>query len=247
MAMESLTYDRVQAYAEEIPPQELETWQPRKILAFLLQIDPNADRPSTLAVGVEEVPGVPAKELTSMGSEEVLDLRTLKKHYDALGSYLHTSTLKELRKGRGWNPEKLRKRCVQIAKICNQVLASPVWNIRFGSLAILPSCSRCEANPVRVRFPRSSESVEASCFSCGAGYIVIAENDSQVRWKPRQMVLKCPNPACEAEAVIWEDEFVVGACWTCEGCADSFVLRIGIAKDLTDASSEELGGRNERS
>lgn len=38
-AMEALTYDRAQAYAKEIPPEEMATWQPDKVMKVLLEID----------------------------------------------------------------------------------------------------------------------------------------------------------------------------------------------------------------
>ena len=58
MAMESLTYDRALAYNAEFPPCEYETWQPRKVMAILLEIDPNADKDSSLAFGIEPSRGV---------------------------------------------------------------------------------------------------------------------------------------------------------------------------------------------
>jgi hypothetical protein len=39
MAMESLTYDRALAYKDEFPPAEYQAWQPRKVMALLLEID----------------------------------------------------------------------------------------------------------------------------------------------------------------------------------------------------------------
>src|SRR2546429_3472132 len=99
MAMECLTYDRALAFKDEFPPSEYDTWQPRKVMSVLLEIDPTADKDSSIAVGVEAVPGVPAASMQSLGSEKVLNLGMLRKHYDALGSYLHVPTLKQSRDG----------------------------------------------------------------------------------------------------------------------------------------------------
>ena len=41
MAIESITYDRALAYKKEFPPREYETWQPKKVMAELLDIDPS--------------------------------------------------------------------------------------------------------------------------------------------------------------------------------------------------------------
>lgn len=99
MAMESLTYDRAKAYKDEFPPDEYETWQPRKVMAVLLEIDATADKDSTLSYGIEETPGQPASQMTMLGTETVLNMETLRKHYDALGSFLHVPTLKQTKSG----------------------------------------------------------------------------------------------------------------------------------------------------
>lgn len=56
-AMEALTYDRAQAYVQEIPPDEMATWQPDKVIKVLLKIDPTADSSYTLSIGEEPYPG----------------------------------------------------------------------------------------------------------------------------------------------------------------------------------------------
>jgi len=40
MAIESLTYERTQAYREFLPPENIAAWQPRRVLEALLEIDP---------------------------------------------------------------------------------------------------------------------------------------------------------------------------------------------------------------
>ncbi len=133
MAMEALTYDRALAYKDEFPPNEYETWQPRKVMAVLLEIDPMADKDSSLAIGIEDQNGAPAPEMNSLGSEKVLDLRTLNKHYDALGSYLHVQSMKKVRTGKTLDFSKMRERCEKIATFVAQVLSSPVFNVTLGS------------------------------------------------------------------------------------------------------------------
>ncbi|MCK1288940.1 hypothetical protein IVB41_34080 [Bradyrhizobium sp. 44] len=39
-AMEAITYDRAQAFKEDLPYEEYRTWQPRKVVAVLAGIDP---------------------------------------------------------------------------------------------------------------------------------------------------------------------------------------------------------------
>ena len=57
------------AYEDEFPPAEYEAWQPRKVMAILLEIDPNADKDSSLAFGIEPALGVTPDEMQSLGTE----------------------------------------------------------------------------------------------------------------------------------------------------------------------------------
>ena len=84
MAMESITYERAKTYSAEIPPDEYATWQPRKIVQLLLEIDPNADKDSSLSYAIEDEFGKLGKNVSGLGTEKVLSLAAIKKHYDAL-------------------------------------------------------------------------------------------------------------------------------------------------------------------
>ena len=160
MAMESLTYDRALAYKDEFPPAEYQAWQPRKVMALLLEIDPNADKDSSLAFGIEPALGVTPDEMQSLGTECVLNMATIKRHYDALGSYLHVPTIKQRKDSAKLDPVKFRARCDEIAAYLTDVLASPMWNATIGifvsprlhemrpsgpqAYAAWQSCGRCD-------------------------------------------------------------------------------------------------------
>jgi len=124
MAMEAITYDRALSYKDEFPPNEYETWQPRKVMLVLLDIDPMADKDSSLAIGIEEQYGGPAPKINSLGSEKVLGMSMLKKNYDALGSYLHLQSMKQARVGAILDLNKVRTRCEEIAVFISRVLSS---------------------------------------------------------------------------------------------------------------------------
>lgn len=226
MAMECLTYDRAHGFKDEFPPDEYDTWQPRKVLAVLLEIDPLADKDSTLAVGAEAVPGVPAASMQSLGSERVLSLGMLRKHYDALGSYLHVPTLKQSRDGPPLDFKKLRSRCEEIVSFVEQVLASPIFNITLGNFAEL-ACMEC-GRRMRKRLPHGEKEVKADCFECDASYTIIVESDGKVLWKPHQQHVRCANPSCERTIVVWDRELRVGGGWECEACHGRNVLGLGV-------------------
>ena len=96
MVMEALTYDRALAYKDEFPPNEYETWQPRKLMAVLLDINPVADQDSSIRFGVEEEYNGTSPAMRSLGSEKLLNMATLKEHYDAPDSVITLRELQEI-------------------------------------------------------------------------------------------------------------------------------------------------------
>ncbi len=209
MAMESLTFDRAASFKDEFPPDEYETWQPRKVMALLLEIDATADKDSTLSVGLEGSPGEPPVEMSVLGAEKVLNMETIRNHYDALSSFLHVPTLKQTKSGKMHDMKKLRVRCMEIACSIEDVLASSVHNVRLGNYASI-ECHEC-GKVIRKRMPRNAESVECRCFSCVASYTIKSVNPQQVFWDPQVHDVKCGGDNCDHKISIWRREIVVGA------------------------------------
>jgi hypothetical protein len=168
LAMEAVTYDRALAFKAEIPPEEYKTWQPRKLMQVLHDIDPTIGLTSSIAIGVQDDPHTPAppERMQFLGTDKVFTLQDLKANYDALGSYLHMPSLDQIQKDHAPDPSKLRLRCKSVIALLDAVLASKVWNSTFGVFAQLDQCMRC-AKPVRKRIPHGQSQVEAVCFECG--------------------------------------------------------------------------------
>jgi len=229
MAMEALTYDRAKAYEAEIPPNELSTWQPRKLMELLIEIDPRAGNDSSLSFGSEETPGVAATKMHFLGSEKVLSLAVLKKHYDALGSFLHLPTLKQMEGGGDIDWTKVRMRCDEIASAVEEAVASPVFNITFGEFSQI-ACAEC-GQPVRKRVPPGLAGASASCFNCGVGYRLKPAPGDQVEWIPDQQEVKCGTEGCDHVFAVWKSHIAVGRHWTCPKCQTRFRIGLGYFAD----------------
>ncbi len=225
MSMEALTYDRALAYKDEFPPEEYETWQPRKVMAVLLDIDPMADSGGSIAVGVQDQIGAPATKMTELGTEEILSMKVLKNHYDALGSYLHIQSIKQSKKG-SLNYEKIRKRCEEIAGFIETVLSSPVFNVTLGSFSST-TCMEC-GKTIRKRIPVGQTEIEARCYECNAEYTLSFEENDKVKWTPHQHEIECANENCHEKIIVWRHEFAVGKYWKCKACKgqNTFVFSI---------------------
>lgn len=234
MAMEALTYDRALAYKDEFPPTEYETWQPRKVMSVLLEIDPTADMDSAIAGGIEEECGVTAPVMTPLGTEKVLNMAILRKHYDALGSFLHVPSLKQSRTGKVQNFQRMKARCEEIATSVRAVLSSPVFNITFGNFASV-DCIAC-GKRIRKRMPHGESEVSAECFECGASYSVVAKGSGEVEWQPRQHEYECTNASCKKKIYVWHHEVEAGRHWVCDGCGGQNIFVLGIRYKAQDGT-----------
>lgn len=94
-AIEYLTYNLVQVYKDELPYEMLKKWQPKELLVEMRKVDPHADCSSQLFFGPEVVPGEPPPDegWKSLGEEHRFSMEWATKNHNALGSYLHASTI----------------------------------------------------------------------------------------------------------------------------------------------------------
>jgi len=195
-------------------------------MELLLEIDPNADKDSSLALGIEETPGVPASVMHSIGSEKVLNLKQLKKHYDALGNFLHVPTLKQSTAG-PIDHAKRRERCEQISKFIDDVLKSPVWNSTLGIFAET-ECEIC-GETIRKRIPHGAEKLSAKCFGCKATYTVTDAGAGRTHWQLDMVDVSCANPNCHNVTHILHHELKEGSTWTCRDCGGRNRISLGVA------------------
>lgn len=196
-------------------------------MEMLLDIDPTADSAFTLGIGVEEESGTASPVMSVLGAESVLDLKALKAHYDALGSYLHLPTWRKLSVGGKHDLARLRERCQEIADLVQAALRSPVFNVTLGTFSDI-TCVRCD-KPVRRRLPPDRGEVEARCFACGAPYLVRDAGDGRATWQPLQERVSCPVDRCNEASHIWRDHVKRGESWNCRGCGTRLTIRLCIA------------------
>ena len=223
LALEALAYARLDTFEDLFRSDREMAWQPKQVLQALERMVPGATQPSSLAIGVEEVYGVESPSMRSLGTDDPLDTATVRKHYDALGSFLHMPTRKQLNQGRAPDLGKLRGRCGDLVLRLGQVLSSPIHGLRFN-LAVDFPCERCDVK-VSLNLPIESH-LEVSCVTCGAQYLVKTElKKSTVQAMYRKM--RCHRDECERFLTIWNDELVVGKLITCESCG--FEHEIGLS------------------
>ena len=146
----------------------------------------------------------------------VLSLSILKRHYDAVGSYLHMPTLRQIEAEGTQSSDRLHARLQEIVTYVDRVLKSPVFNINFGTFAAI-DCKRC-GQIIRCRMPHSGGIARAVCRECLAPYDVEKVGDNAVQWKPLQLAVPCANADCGTTGYLWSDDLKPGLVWTCAAC-----------------------------
>ncbi len=222
-ALEALTYDRAKAFKDDLPETEYSTWQPSKLMKVLFEIDPKILMTSTISFAPQADEGMPAPRGSGilLGTDTPLTISDIKRRYDALGSYLHVPTIKQLAAGRTPEYGEVRAKCEEVLEIAEGVLRSKVWNCTLGHHGHLEKCMRKKCGrPIRVRFPIGEETVIVKCHNehCPATYEVTAGEGSVSVWKPIFHDFPCSSDGCDEKIRLWDSEVKEGEKWRCSKC-----------------------------
>lgn len=226
MALESLVYERALNYKNELSPKKLSTWQPKKLLDLLLQIDPFADQSCSVSFAVEDEASPTDSTYKTLGNQRLLSLKEIKKYYDKTGSYLHTKTIEQSNRPSA-SPSKIRSLCIELVALIDEVLSSSIINFDFRSTAST-TCQECKNKIIRRLTPDISELI-ANCINCSASYRVTISKKEQVCWEPLQKEINCQSKDCDGSHVIWVNELKLGARWKCIKCEGVHEITPGIA------------------
>ena len=233
LALESLIYEKASCYQGELPENKISTWQARKLLQYLLEIDPDADKSSSLAAGVEENYGVEPPNMQFIGTENVLNLGTLKKYYDRIGSYLHSPTLKQLKNDKLHDKGKIRNHCNSLVSEIEKVLSSHVFNMNFKN-AVEFECFSCNENVLR-RVNDDSDLIKAECINCAATYNLARQKDGSFNIRELRTAIACSNNECSYRMLIWDKDLKIGFQWKCNQCETESEFVLGIKQNISVA------------
>jgi DNA-directed RNA polymerase subunit RPC12/RpoP len=235
MAIEALTYERLEAYLSEVSNDVMKKWQPKQVLAELLFVDPTADSSGQLWVGREDQPGVPAKDMKFLGTDERFTVKWATKAHNTLGGFLHEPTIAQLQAGKE-NEATIRERAAEIVTELERVLSATLSNVNFGVFCTIP----CECGFTirrKEEFVRRGEN--AVCASCGRIYEVsIKEETRQFAYKLARVNYECAN--CKTEQWIARHELdkePVLVCSTCDSKAK--VVRVFSLEEVPVKSAAE--------
>jgi hypothetical protein len=230
MALEALVYENAARFADELTSQELQLWQPPKLLDRLLEIDPLAD------LGIEmKVLDPRSGEWVSLGRENKIGLSLLKRHYHALGSHLHSPTLRQILNKREPTKQKLRTLCEECLADVRRSLESSLWGMDLRPLGTaVAECTGCGATlqrrlnaladgPQREK-PRPAF-ITVECSSCPASFEVRLSGERETTWREQRWYGTCPFHECDGVHEMWTRQLSDGVSSTCPKCSRVSKLR----------------------
>lgn len=226
MALENLVYKKATYFQEELSQDVLRTWQPKKLLEHLIELDPLVDKPLNISVGIEEVCGESANKMKFMGIDRNISLREIKKYYHRIGSFLHAPTVEQIKAGQVADSNKIRERCTEVVEILKQVFSSPIFNSDFKTLSSI-ECKGCGNKIVRRIHPKKN-TVIAHCIHCKASYELTQTNEKSIKWSPMRREIDCPNESCSQKTLLWEKQVELDNHWTCDGCGSQNILSLSV-------------------
>ena len=133
MAIEALTYQVLQAYLSEVPTEAMKQWTPKKVMAEMLDVDPNADKSSTLFIGEEATPGVASDKMEFLGEDKRFTIKWGNKAHNALGSFLHEPTIAQFEKGDGDQEAAARAKVAEIITLLDDILSTSFMQFNMGN------------------------------------------------------------------------------------------------------------------
>lgn len=219
ICMEHLTYQKLRAYENVVPADIQAIWQPPQAVRALLQFEPNADKSVEIRFGLEDVPGMPAKEMHPLGTHSALGIGWLRKHYNKLGGYLHAASTQSERKIADLDTVAYLQEVIQDleAPVASTILGASfraVWSVM---------CTQC-GKPVAGNAEVLKKGGLAVCFTpgCNTEYIASEQLDGTIVFKA--LLVHFPCARCKHDIAIQPKKLDEGARFQCPACNQRHVI-----------------------
>lgn len=213
MCMEAITYEKLRASAKHIPEDLLRMWQPPQAVKALLEYEPNTDKGYTLYAGVEDVPGVPAKEMKYIGAHKPFKLKWLRKNYNKIGKFLHFPNGPE----DDLNIVKAKTYLNSVVSQIEDVLSSNITGGWLSEVNVF-ECELCN-KPIIVGNPKLEKTNSAVCLNpnCGGEYFAEKVKNGW-EFKLKISEFECVN--CGSLNPVENRKIDIGYYFTCSNCGE---------------------------
>jgi DNA-directed RNA polymerase subunit RPC12/RpoP len=225
-AMEAVIFDRALLYKDWISPTTYREWDPRAVLAYLVDIDADADMLTVPLTNPNENDEI---QISQAQFEDV---------YQRLNSYIHLPQMSARRSQSRDYAAGLKRHLQECIKIVEQLLSSPYRDSLTGVFASRV-CARC-GNTVTRRLPEPEHGiVETRCTNCGAPHGLGIKGDNDIVWHPLLATIQCDHRGCDRSFRIWLDEIQPGVSWQCEGCGQRWIIQLSPTKIKIESGNRQ--------
>lgn len=237
LAIECLAYQQLDSYLSEVPDDAMRKWTPREVIAQMLEIDPKADRTSTIAIGREEEQGQPSKDMKVLGEDRRFTLKWANRSHNALGNFLHVPTLHQMETGKAPDHGTMTAKAEEVASVIEHTLATPIYNVNFGNFYHIDCvCGRSFRR--REGSFTVDQGIVCPNVDCRTIWDVVSEDGTDVHFKPRQTEFVCPG--CNETRFVLTQKLKSGTIITCDCSARAEVaLSLFPIEDGATMVSEE--------
>jgi hypothetical protein len=223
------------AYLGEVPDDAMRKWTPRKVIAQMLEVDPTADKTSTIAVGIEEVPGEQSQDMKMLGEDRRFTLKWANRSHNALGRFLHAPTLYQFETGDAPDHGKMREKADEIAAVIEHTLATSIYNVNFGNFYKVDClCGRSFKRRAGSFAPESG--IVCPDVNCRTIWDVVSESGPKVGLKPRQTEYVCQG--CNETLHILSQRIKPGKVIVCDcGAKAEIILTVAAMEEKDPATA----------
>jgi hypothetical protein len=210
-AIEYLAYQQLEAYLNEVPDDTMRKWQPREVIAQMREADPNAEKTSTIAIGKEDTPGEPSKDMKVLGEDRRFTLKWANSSHNTLGNFLHAPTLYQLKTGNVPDRGTMRDKAERIAAVIEDTLAAPIFNVNLGN-SVSCVCGRNFKRRAGSFTPEKG--IVCPDVSCGTIWDVVSEEGGKAEIRARQTGYVCPG--CNEKRYVMSQKIKAGEVIVCD-------------------------------
>ena len=218
MAIECLAYELLQSHQDEVDDGTMETWQPGRLIKELKEIDSGIESDRSISIGVEDVPGEPARKMLSLGTDGRLTASWISKHWNALGSHLHEPTIKQHNDGKVFNAVSARAKICNISGEIDRVLASTL----FATNIKVKISVNCECGfTIHRREELLKRDGQVVCARCKT---IWGAEESGKEWRFVKLYHDFRCPKCNEKNKFPAKELNDQSAFTCSECGAGVVL-----------------------
>ncbi len=218
--IEAICYEKASLYKNQLSESEIKTWQPKKLIEILLEFDPNVNDSHNLRMWSENEDGS-KDQLVFSGHHKALPTSILRKHYNKLGSYLHTPTISKKNKTSTQQKSEELKKYLELIILPIEESTKSTCISNFA-VTVSTHCQKCGELLIRnCEKVKKDPLVVCPNINCRAEYDVAINNDGST-WQLRQLNLICPD----CSSINYFDRHLLenGATIECFECNQKFVF-----------------------